>query len=88
MQAMVAQFVLLPTAQPNISPDLEADNLGHESFLCLMQIRDKYNQPSFLVDILVPGGKKASEVKGHKIGETLRTILEDPARQKLIWDVR
>ncbi|KAK5080728.1 hypothetical protein LTR05_008433 [Lithohypha guttulata] len=85
---MVAQLVLLSTAQPNISPDLEADNLGHESFFCLMQIREEHNQHSILVDILVLGGKKASEVKGHKIGETLRTILEDPARQKLIWDVR
>ena len=88
VRGMVSVLATLPLDEPNISFDMEAKNLGHKSPLCLLQIRDNVNQHSYLVDLLVLSQKDAFDTPGHKTQTTLRDILEDPGRKKLIFDCR
>lgn len=84
---MVTQLADLPTNKPYIGFDMEANNLGHTSELSTLQIRDYYNGTSYLVDLLLLQ-KSAWTTTGSDGITTLRTIFEDPARAKLIFDCR
>ena len=87
LAAMVTDLAKLPTDSPNIGFDMEANNLGHESFLSYLQIRDYHNRVSYLVDLLVLQ-KAAWTTTGADGRTTLKTIFEDPTRTKLIFDTR
>ncbi|KAK5938010.1 hypothetical protein PMZ80_009599 [Knufia obscura] len=84
---MVTKLADLPTDKPYIGFDMEAKGLGHTSRLCLLQIRDHLHDQSYLVDLLVLG-KSAFKTKGKDGKTTLKMILEDPTRTKLIFDCR
>jgi len=84
---MVTQLADLPTDKPNIGFDMEANNLGHNSELSYLQIRDYHNQVTYLVDLLVLQ-KAAWKTTGADNATTLKTIFEDPKRTKLIFDCR
>lgn len=85
LKAMVNQLAGLPDTEPYIGFDLEANKLGHQSPLCIIQIRDFFNSQTFIVDLLVLG-KKVFSTKAGKA--SLRSILEDAKVEKLIFDVR
>ncbi|KAK5329023.1 hypothetical protein LTR70_000859 [Exophiala xenobiotica] len=84
---MVTQLADLPTDKPNIGFDMEANNLGHNSELSYLQIRDYDNNISYLVDLLVLQ-RAAWKTTGADNVTTLKTIFEDPKRTKLIFDCR
>lgn len=84
---MVSQLANLPTDKPNLGFDMEANSLGHESPLSYLQIRDYHNDVSYLVDLLVLQ-KAAWSTTGTDGSTTLKTIFEDQARTKLIFDCR
>ncbi|KAK5942563.1 hypothetical protein PMZ80_005128 [Knufia obscura] len=84
---MVTQLADLPTNTPNIGFDMEANNLGHNSELSLLQIRDYHNGISYLVDLLLL--QKAAWTTTSADGRTtLKGIFEDSTRIKLIFDCR
>ena len=87
MQKMLTKLAALPPNKPYISFDMEANNLGHSSPLCTIQIRDNLNEHSYLVDLLVLG-KKAFTTTSLDGTKTFKDILESPDYQKLIFDVR
>jgi len=83
---MVEQLANLPTDKPNISFDMEANNLGHTSELSYIQIRG--GEISYLVDLLVLQKAAWNTPSTGDARTTLRTIFEDPERTKLIFDCR
>jgi len=83
---MVEQLANLPTDKPNISFDMEANNLGHTSELSYIQIRG--GEISYLVDLLVLQKAAWNTPSASDPTTTLRTIFEDPERTKLIVDCR
>jgi len=87
LSAMITQLAALPKDKPYIGFDMGAKGLGHESPLCLIQIRDYLHNQSYLVDLLVLD-KDAFKSKAADGKTTLKSILEDPNRQKLIFDAR
>lgn len=84
---MVTQLAGLPMDRPYISFDMEAKGLGYDSPLCVMQIWDHLHEQSYPIDLLVLG-RDAFKTKAEDGKTTLRTILEDPNRKKLIFDGR
>ena len=84
---MVTDLANLPTEHPNIGFDMEANNLGHMSFLSYLQVRDYHNRVSYLVDLLVLH-KAAWTTTGADGQTTLKSIFEDPNCTKLIFDTR
>jgi len=87
LRDMITQLADLRTDEAYISSDMEAKGLGHESPLCVMQVRDHLHNQSYLIDLLVLG-RDAFKIKSEHKKATLKTILEAPNRKKLIFDGR
>ncbi|KAK4135189.1 hypothetical protein BT67DRAFT_340341, partial [Trichocladium antarcticum] len=66
--------------------DLEGNNLGRHGTISIITVLLHPQNTSHLVDILTLGAQVFTSATMH--GKTLQSILEDPAMEKVFWDVR
>ncbi|KAI0155257.1 ribonuclease H-like domain-containing protein [Xylariaceae sp. FL1272] len=77
----------LPTSPPSLHLDLEGVNLSRHGTVSILQIYDRTQNVTYLVDIYTLGNK-AFTTKGNHSHETLKSILESPSIPKVFFDVR
>lgn len=86
VREMVTTLAQLPKDRPWMSFDIEAFELGHTSWPALIQICDHQKSVIYLVDSFVLQHETWDTATSD--GTTLKSILEDPERKKLIYDCR
>jgi exonuclease 3'-5' domain-containing protein 1 len=84
---MLDKFGDLTGAIPSLYLDLEGVNLSRHGSVSVLQIYVKARDCTYLIDVHMLQQRAFSTV-GAKSGKALKGILEDPAIEKVFFDIR